>query len=85
MRRPPAEKRQKLNSGLMQSIEDHQDIPKGEATVMPVGELRKQHRVCNLAAERQQKRKEKTRGNCGSRRKSDAACRKVFRCAKVAW
>jgi hypothetical protein len=33
------------NTGMMQSIQEHQEIPKGEATVMPVGGLRKQHRV----------------------------------------
>jgi hypothetical protein len=30
------------NPGMMQSIEEHQEIPKGEAMVMPVGEPRKQ-------------------------------------------
>jgi hypothetical protein len=53
---------------MMQSIEDHQEFPKGEATVMPVGEPRKWRRVCKLAAEHRQKRKERTRGNRGSRR-----------------
>jgi hypothetical protein len=71
--------------GMMQSTEEHQEIPKGEAAEMPVRELRKRRRVRSLAAERHQKRKERTRGNCGSRRKSAAACRKVSRCARVAW
>jgi type IV secretory pathway VirB4 component len=70
--------------GMMQSTEEHQEIPKGEAAVMPGGEPRKQSRVCNLAAECHQKRKERTWGNSESRRKSAAACRKVSRCAKVA-
>jgi hypothetical protein len=61
---------------MMQSTEGHQEIPKEEATVMPVGEP---------AAERRQKRKERTRGNRGYRKKSTAACRKVSRRAKVAW
>jgi hypothetical protein len=69
----------------MQSIEEHQEIPKEEATVMPVREPRKRHRVCNLAAERCQKRKERTWGKSGSRRKSATICRKVSRHAKVAW
>jgi hypothetical protein len=51
----------KLNPGLMQSIEEHEDIPKEEAAVMPVGVPRKLHRVCNLATECHQKRKERTR------------------------
>jgi hypothetical protein len=70
---------------MMQSIEVHQEIPKGEAAVMPVGGLRKWHRVCNLAVERQQKIKKRTLGYSGSRRKSAAACRKMSFCAKVAW
>jgi hypothetical protein len=50
------------DSGMMQSIERHQEIPKEAAAVMPVGEPRKRRRVCNLAAERRQKRKERTWG-----------------------
>jgi hypothetical protein len=45
---------------MMQSI---------EATVMPVVRERKRHRVCNLAAERRQKREERTLEYRGSRRK----------------
>jgi hypothetical protein len=70
---------------MMQSTEEHQEIPKGEAAVMPVAEARKRRRVRNLAAEHRQKRKEKTRGNRGSRRNSAAACRKLTRRAQVAW
>jgi hypothetical protein len=72
-----------LDPGMMQSIEEHQEIPKGEAAVVPVGEPRKLLRVRNLAAERPQKRKERTRRYSGSSRKSAAACRKVSRHAKV--
>jgi hypothetical protein len=43
--------------GMMQSTEEHQEIPKGEAAVMPVGEPRKRRRVRSLAGERRQKRK----------------------------
>jgi hypothetical protein len=71
--------------GMMQSTEKHQEIPKGEAAVMPVGEPRKRRRVRSLAVERHQKQKERTRGNRGSRRKSAATCRKVSHCARVAW
>jgi hypothetical protein len=70
---------------MMQSIEEHREIRKGEATVMPVEEPRKRRRVCNMGAESCQKRKERTRGKTGSRRKSTAACRKVSRRAKLAW
>jgi hypothetical protein len=68
--------------GIMQSIEAHQEIPKGEVAVMPVGGLRERRRVRNLDTERRQKRKERTRGNSEIRRKSDAACRELFRRAK---
>jgi hypothetical protein len=71
--------------GMMQSTEEHQEIPKGEAAVMQVGELRKRRRVWNLATERRQKRKERTRGNRGSRRKSAVACSEVSHRATVAW
>jgi hypothetical protein len=37
------------NPGMMQSIEEHQEIPKEDAVVMLVGEPRKWDRVCNLA------------------------------------
>jgi glycerol kinase len=49
----------KLNPGLMQYIEEYEDILKREAAVMPVEEPRKRCRVCNLAAERNQKRKKR--------------------------
>jgi hypothetical protein len=52
----------KLDPGLMQSIEEHQDIPKGETAVMPDGEPRKWRRVQNLAVERRHKMKERSRG-----------------------
>jgi hypothetical protein len=71
--------------GMMQSTEEHQEIPNGEAAVMPVGELRKRCRIQNLATEHRQKRKERTQEKRGSRSKSAATCRKVSHGAKVAW
>jgi hypothetical protein len=71
--------------GMMQSIEEHQETPKENAVVMPVGEPRKRRRIWHLASKRRQKRKEGTRGNCKSKRKSAAACRKVSSSAKMAW
>jgi hypothetical protein len=66
--------------GMMQSVEEHQDIHTQDTAVKPVGEPRKQRRVWKLAAERQQKPKDRTRGNCGT------ACRKnVSLHATVAW
>jgi hypothetical protein len=69
----------------MQSIEEHQTIHKGESVAMPVGGRRKWHRVRNLAEERGQKMRKRTRGNSGSRRTLAATCRKVSRRAKVTW
>jgi hypothetical protein len=71
--------------GIMQSKEEHQEIPKEDAAGMPVGEPRKRCRVCNLAAEHRQKRKERTRGNRGSRKELAVTHRKVLRRAKAAW
>jgi hypothetical protein len=51
-----------LNPGMMQSIDEHQEILKEEAAVMLVGEPRKRCRVCSLAAEHHQKWKEMTWG-----------------------
>jgi hypothetical protein len=45
----------------MQSVEEHQQIPKEDAAVMPVGGLRKRRRDRNLAAGRRQKPKRKDR------------------------
>jgi hypothetical protein len=69
---------------LMQSIGEHQEIPKGEAAVMSVRGLRKWGRVCNLAVERHQKPKERTRAYCGSQKRVTIADR-MTRHAGVAW
>jgi hypothetical protein len=71
--------------GVMQSIEEHQEISKREVALLPVGGPRKRHRVCNLPAERRQNIRERTRRNSGSRRKSIVACSKVSCRAIVAW
>jgi hypothetical protein len=49
--------------GMMQSVEEHQEIPKEDATVMPVGGLRKRRRDRNLAAGRRQKPKRRIQAN----------------------
>jgi hypothetical protein len=36
--------------GLLKSIEEHQEITKGDTAIVPVGEPRKRRRVRNLAA-----------------------------------
>jgi hypothetical protein len=70
---------------MMQSAEEHQDVPREEAAVMPVRGLRKRRRVWKLAAERRQKPKEATRGHCGSRRRVTVAGKRTSRHATVAW
>jgi hypothetical protein len=62
---------------MMQSTEEHQDIPNEDAAVMLVVEPRKQHRVQNLAAESHQKRKEGNRGYCGSQRRMIVARKRL--------
>jgi hypothetical protein len=75
----------KGNPDEVKSVTEHQEIPKGEAAVMPLGERRKRLRVCNLAAERLQKRKDMAQENRRSRRKLAATYRKVSLRAEVAW
>jgi hypothetical protein len=67
---------------MKQSIEEQQEIPKEESAFMLVGRTMKIRRLCNLAAERRQKMRERTQGNRRSRRKSAPVCRKVSRMQK---
>jgi hypothetical protein len=68
---------------MMQSVAEHQEVPKEEAVVMPIGRLRKRRRGQNLAAERRHKPKKRIRGYCGSRKRVTVAERKMTRCAAV--
>jgi hypothetical protein len=52
---------------------------------MPVRGLRKRSNVQNLAAERRQKPKERTRGYCGSRKTVTVTGRWMTRRPGVAW
>jgi hypothetical protein len=71
--------------GMMQSVGEHQEVPKEDAAVMPVRGLRKRRRDRNLATGRCQKPKGRIRESCESRRRSTIAGRKMTRCATVAW
>jgi hypothetical protein len=62
-----------------ESVPEHRVVPKEQAAVKPVGGLRKRHRFRDLRAERRQKPKERTRGNCGSQKKLAASGMKVTR------
>jgi hypothetical protein len=75
--------REKINHGMMQSVVEHQNVPSEEVAVMSVGEPRKRRTVGKSTAGRREEPKERIRGNCGSRRKLAAACRKVSRHARV--
>jgi hypothetical protein len=68
----------------MQSVEEHQEIHKEDAAVMPVGGLRKQHRDWNLTAGHRQKPKRRIQASCESRRRLTVAG-KMTRRATVAW
>jgi hypothetical protein len=70
---------------MMQFVEEHQEVSKEDTMVMLVGDPRKWRRIQNLAAESRQKRKDRTRGINGSRRKSAVAHRKMTHRAGVAW
>jgi hypothetical protein len=70
---------------LMQSVAEHQVAPKEDAIVKPVKGRKKRHKSRKLAAERRGVPKELNRRDCGSGKKSAAACRKVSSYAKVAW
>jgi hypothetical protein len=48
------------DQGMMRTVGEHHEVPKGDAAVMPVGGLRKRRRVWKLAAEHRQKPKERT-------------------------
>jgi hypothetical protein len=70
---------------MMQSAEEHQQIPNEDAMVIPVRGGKRRHRGRKQAAGRHGEPKELTRGDYGSRKKLAAACRKASRRATVAW
>jgi hypothetical protein len=75
----------KANPEEMQSESEHREVPKEYAAVKPVRGRKKRHRGRHLAAGRRGEPKELAQGDCGSRRKLAAACRKVSCRARVAW
>jgi hypothetical protein len=79
------EKTQTEPSPEMQSAEEHQDVPREDAAVKPVRGQKRQHGGWKQAAGRHEEPKELTRGDCGSRKKLAAACRKASCRATVAW
>jgi hypothetical protein len=69
----------------MQSVEEHQEIPKEKVVVKPVKGRKKRHRGRKPAAGRRGEPKELTRGDFGSGKKLAAVCRKMTPRATVAW
>jgi hypothetical protein len=77
-KRMRATKKTEQNPEMMQSAEEHQDVPSEDIAVMPVKGLKKWRRGRKSTAGRRGEPKELNRGNCRSRKKLAAACRKVF-------
>jgi hypothetical protein len=69
----------------MQSMEEHQEIPKEASAVMPAGGLRKRRRDWNMATGRRQKLKGRIQASNESRRRLTVASRKLTRSATGAW
>jgi hypothetical protein len=70
---------------MLQSLGEHQEVPKAEAAVRLVGALRTRRRERILAAERSQKPKVRVQASCESRKRLTVADRKVSRRARMAW
>jgi hypothetical protein len=85
MQNLPEAKNTVLDPEMMQSVEEHQEVPTEEVTVTPVKGLKKRRRVQKLATECHQELKERTQGYCGSRKKVTIAGRRTFRHVRLAW
>jgi hypothetical protein len=75
---------QETTEARLESESEHREVPNEDAVVKPVGGLKKRYRGWKQAAGRRGEPKELIRGDCGSRKKLAATCRKVSRCATVA-
>jgi hypothetical protein len=73
------------NPGMMQSVGDHQEVPKGEATMMPVRGLRKWSRDQNLAAGCCQNPKGRIQASCESRKRLTVAGKRMTSCEGGTW
>jgi hypothetical protein len=69
----------------MEYESERREVPTEEAAVKSSGTMKNRHRGRHLAAGQRREQEELTRGDCRSRRKLAAACRKVSRRAAVAW
>jgi hypothetical protein len=80
-----ATERTELDPGMMQSIGEHQEVPKEEAIVMPVRGLRKWRRDWNPAAGCHKKPRGRIHASLVSWKRLTVAGMKVTRCARVVW
>jgi hypothetical protein len=72
--------------GMMQSVDEQQEVPKEDAVVKPVRGRKKRHRDRKLIAGRREEPKKLTRGYCASRKRVTVASRRnVSRHARVEW
>jgi hypothetical protein len=69
----------------MKSVAEHQEVPKEEAAMQTVTELKKQYRDQHLAIKRCGQPKNGSRATLGIWKKLAAACREMTHCAGVAW
>jgi hypothetical protein len=67
---------------MMQSIAEHQEVPKEEATLMLVGGRRKRCRDQNLATGHRQKPKGRSQASCESQKILTIAGRRMTPCAE---
>jgi hypothetical protein len=70
---------------MMQSAEEHHEVPDEDAVAMLVRIRKRRHRDRKGAAGRRLEPKELNRGDRGSRKKLAAACRKASHRSTVAW
>jgi hypothetical protein len=63
---------------------DHEEVPKEDAAITPVGEPRKRRRERNLDARRRRKQQERTQSKDGCRKNLVSAHRGTTCCAEVA-
>jgi hypothetical protein len=73
------------NPVKVKSVAVHEEFRTEDAAAKPSGTMKKRHRGRHLAVGRLGKQKDLPRGDCGTRRKLAATCRKMPRCAAVAW
>jgi hypothetical protein len=72
------------NPRMMQSLAEHQDVPKAEAAVMLIRGLMKRRRDRYLAVGCRQKPKGRIQASCESQKRLVAAGMRMTRCAAVA-